>query len=97
MIRLVLIFVGIMAVMMGGFALAGGGTLILGTVVAAVESLLLGVAVFIPEAKRKATKPQGKEPLPVSACEHEWYDEDTLLNYDPKCHRCLKCGETFWG
>jgi hypothetical protein len=94
---LALLLLGIVAMMAAGWILAGGGKLIRGVALITVGALLLGLVVLIPERKPRTTRPEGKEPSPVSACEHEWFDEDQLLNYDPKCHRCLKCGEIMWG
>jgi hypothetical protein len=99
MIRIKLVLVGFGAMIAGCAVLGMEGSALRGGVIAACGLLLIGIVASSPGAKSGPVEPQEAIPEtePVSSCEHEWFDQDEMLNYDPKLYRCLKCGETMWG
>jgi hypothetical protein len=98
-LRIKLALVGIGAMIAGCAVMGVEGSAFRGGAIAACGAVLIGIVALSPEAKPESAVPPEAIPLtkPVSSCEHEWIDQDEMLNYDPKLHRCLKCGETMWG
>jgi hypothetical protein len=98
-IRIKLVLVGIGAMIAGCAVMGIEGSAFRGGVIAACGLLLIGIVASSPDVKAGPVEPQEAIPEtePVSPCEHEWFDQDEMLNYDPKLYRCLKCGETMWG
>ena len=98
-IRVKLVLVGIGATIAGCAVMGIEGSAFRGCAIAACGAALIGIVALSPEAKPEPAVPREQPPViePVSSCEHQWFDQDEMLNYDPKLYRCLKCGETMWG
>jgi hypothetical protein len=97
---------GIGALMAGLFFMSSGieGSLLRGGLIVVCGAALLGVASRKPKEKEKledCASPQfeipEREPLTLSSCDHDWVDQDEMLNYDPRNLRCSKCGEDRYG
>ena len=102
-VRLKLGVAGIGALVAGFLVMGIEGSALLGVAIAACGAVLLIVVVLSPVARKTSNEAPAQvaipqtEPGPLSTCEHEWFDPDEMLNYDPKLLRCLKCGETTCG
>jgi hypothetical protein len=102
-VRLKLGFAGIGALLAGFVVMGIEGSALRGLAIAACGAVLLIVVVLSPFMKKTSNEVPAQvglpqtEPGPLSTCEHEWFDPDEMLNYDPKILRCLKCGETTCG
>jgi hypothetical protein len=102
LLRLKVALVGFGALMAGLFFMASGieGSTLRGGLMAACGAGLIGIAClcFRERTIEEAAAPEkvvtpGMEPEPPSSCDHDWVDQDEMLNYDPKYFRCSKCGE----
>jgi hypothetical protein len=98
-IRVKLVLVGIGAMIAGCAVMGIEGSAFRGGAIAVYGAVLIGIIALGPEVKPESAVPQGQPPVmePVSSCEHRWFDQDEMLNYEPKLYRCLKCGGTMWG
>jgi hypothetical protein len=66
-----------------------------GGVIAASGAVLAAIANHKVRPREGPAPPfELSNPSPAASCEHEWFDQDEMLNYDPKCYRSLKRGET---
>jgi hypothetical protein len=85
-------WIAAIAVVAGLFAAAGGLIAACGAGMVALARRKGRPAVEAPPFELPR-----RDPRPISACDHDFVDQDEMSNNDPRHLRCSKCGEDRYG